>query len=144
MWVLFFFFKQKTAYEMRISDWSSDVCSSDLDDDTLDTDDESVDEEETPKPKKKNRFQERIDEVVGKHRETERKLEEALAENARLKNSQKQEDKPTQEVKPDDGPSPDAKNEDGSDKYPPGELDRKRVVSGKSGDVRVDFGGRRN
>src|SRR3546814_3886334 len=29
MW-LFFFFKQKTAYEMRISDWSSDVCSSDL------------------------------------------------------------------------------------------------------------------
>src|SRR3546814_13936564 len=31
----FFFFKQNTAYEMRISDWSSDVCSSDLiDDDT--------------------------------------------------------------------------------------------------------------
>src|SRR3546814_11737694 len=28
---MFFFFKQKTAYEMRISDWSSDVCSSDLD-----------------------------------------------------------------------------------------------------------------
>src|SRR3546814_7437149 len=28
--MLFFFFKQKTAYEMRISDWSSDVCSSDL------------------------------------------------------------------------------------------------------------------
>src|SRR3546814_10255380 len=31
--VLFFCFKQKTAYEMRISDWSSDVCSSDLTDD---------------------------------------------------------------------------------------------------------------
>src|SRR3546814_4372244 len=31
MFVIFvFFFKQKTAYEMRISDWSSDVCSSDL------------------------------------------------------------------------------------------------------------------
>src|SRR3546814_5240009 len=31
-WIVdgFFFFKQKTAYEMRISDWSSDVCSSDL------------------------------------------------------------------------------------------------------------------
>src|SRR3546814_3493113 len=28
--VVFFFFKQKTAYEMRISDWSSDVCSADL------------------------------------------------------------------------------------------------------------------
>src|SRR3546814_15426643 len=33
----FFFFKQKTAYEMRISDWSSDVCSSDL---TIVTNDE--------------------------------------------------------------------------------------------------------
>src|SRR3546814_6922830 len=33
LWLLYFFicfFKQKTAYEMRISDWSSDVCSSDL------------------------------------------------------------------------------------------------------------------
>src|SRR3546814_9167772 len=30
MCIYFFFFKQKTAYEMRISDWSSDVCSSDL------------------------------------------------------------------------------------------------------------------
>src|SRR3546814_15007581 len=29
MFAVFFFFKQKTAYEMRISDWSSDVCSSD-------------------------------------------------------------------------------------------------------------------
>src|SRR3546814_8950255 len=30
VFVFFFFFKQKTAYDMRISDWSSDVCSSDL------------------------------------------------------------------------------------------------------------------
>src|SRR3546814_1040044 len=30
LFMTFFFFKQKTAYEMRISDWSSDVCSSDL------------------------------------------------------------------------------------------------------------------
>src|SRR3546814_3597010 len=30
LWLVFFFFKHKTAYEMRISDWSSDVCSSDL------------------------------------------------------------------------------------------------------------------
>src|SRR3546814_10293362 len=29
-WLFLFFFKQKTAYEMRIRDWSSDVCSSDL------------------------------------------------------------------------------------------------------------------
>src|SRR3546814_2814082 len=37
-WVHFsvvFFFKQKTAYEMRISDWSSDVCSSDLPDELV-------------------------------------------------------------------------------------------------------------
>src|SRR3546814_1655436 len=32
IYVSFFFFKEKTAYEMRISDWSSDVCSSDLED----------------------------------------------------------------------------------------------------------------
>src|SRR3546814_11162897 len=31
MFVSFFFFEQKTAYEMRMIDWSSDVCSSDLD-----------------------------------------------------------------------------------------------------------------
>src|SRR3546814_8087455 len=30
VFLIIFFFKQKTAYEMRISDWSSDVCSSDL------------------------------------------------------------------------------------------------------------------
>src|SRR3546814_16469584 len=36
---LFFFFKQKTAYEMRISDWSSDVCSSDLLEHVLDVGD---------------------------------------------------------------------------------------------------------
>src|SRR3546814_4793744 len=33
--IFFFFFKQKTAYEMRISDWSSDVCSSDLTENTV-------------------------------------------------------------------------------------------------------------
>src|SRR3546814_3692262 len=35
VYMVFFFFKQKTAYEMRISDWSSDVCSSDLRDKVL-------------------------------------------------------------------------------------------------------------
>src|SRR3546814_2898584 len=34
VYCVFFFFKQKTAYEMRISDWSSDVCSSDLSENT--------------------------------------------------------------------------------------------------------------
>src|SRR3546814_8720460 len=36
--IVFFFFKQKTAYDMRISDWSSDVCSSDLSPQTLNAD----------------------------------------------------------------------------------------------------------
>src|SRR3546814_7073646 len=39
----FFFFKQKTAYEMRISDWSSDVCSSDLDELSYDKYNEKAD-----------------------------------------------------------------------------------------------------
>src|SRR3546814_2724493 len=39
----FFFFKQKTAYEMRISDWSSDVCSSDLADLVLRPGDHGID-----------------------------------------------------------------------------------------------------
>src|SRR3546814_5056005 len=38
---MFFFFKAKTAYEVRISDWSSDVCSSDLASDASDEDDGS-------------------------------------------------------------------------------------------------------
>src|SRR3546814_6278984 len=38
----FFFFKQKTAYEMRISDWSSDVCSSDLELDQIGVDHNDV------------------------------------------------------------------------------------------------------
>src|SRR3546814_10546286 len=38
LYYIFFFFKQKTAYEMRISDWSSDVCSSDLLNDRIEGD----------------------------------------------------------------------------------------------------------
>src|SRR3546814_14127005 len=44
--VVCFFFKQKTAYEMRISDWSSDVCSSDLFDPTANPDDPGADDED--------------------------------------------------------------------------------------------------
>src|SRR3546814_15595859 len=43
---MFCFFKQKTAYEMRISDWSSDVCSSDLAEDEDNDDADESDEEE--------------------------------------------------------------------------------------------------
>src|SRR3546814_13536085 len=53
----FFFFKQKTAYEMRISDWSSDVCSSDLDDEV-----EAVDAGDgTPAPPEAPKKKETID-----------------------------------------------------------------------------------
>src|SRR3546814_3664892 len=41
----FFFFKQKTAYEMRISDWSSDVCSSDLPYAVLNRNAQAIDEQ---------------------------------------------------------------------------------------------------
>src|SRR3546814_7828955 len=44
----FFFFKQKTAYEMRISDWSSDVCSSDLEQADLRRQRKHADEQRPP------------------------------------------------------------------------------------------------
>src|SRR3546814_1090226 len=51
----FFFFKQKTAYEMRISDWSSDVCSSDLQ--------KLADAGELPEPKSAEEVREKINEA---------------------------------------------------------------------------------
>lgn len=101
-------------------------------DDTLDTEDEDeTDEEEeevksAPKPKK-NRFQERIDEVVGKQREAERraedlerKLNEAIEQLNSKNNKEPEPSKPAQVA---DGPTPDDKNDDGTDKYPLGEFD---------------------
>src|SRR3546814_3266156 len=58
---MFFFFKQKTAYEMRISDWSSDVCSSDLVD-KLQGRDELV-REESPAPALVGEAGERVQKV---------------------------------------------------------------------------------
>src|SRR3546814_9022560 len=64
---VFFFFKQKTAYEMRISDWSSDVCSSDLknagvsfkDEDEVEEEPEAdADGEEGDAAKKRENFEE--------------------------------------------------------------------------------------
>src|SRR3546814_6850692 len=46
--LFFFFFKQKTAYEMRISDWSSDVCSSDLRDVLLENLSQAVSQRKDP------------------------------------------------------------------------------------------------
>src|SRR3546814_3475730 len=44
----FFFFRQKTAYELRISDWSSDVCSSDLDESDQEKPGDAGDEQQQP------------------------------------------------------------------------------------------------
>lgn len=96
---------------------------------STETDDSETEDETTSKadekPKKKNRFQERIDEVVGKQRETERRLADALAELERLKitNTEKPTEPTNTKTVESVGPDPTAKNDDGSDKYPLGEFD---------------------
>lgn len=86
--------------------------------------DEEEEVEETPKPKK-NRFQERIDELTSKAREAEREAAALKERLAKLEKTAEPEPKAqTVEVQA-DGPSPDDKNEDGTDKYPLGEFDPK-------------------
>jgi len=96
---------------------ADDTSAPDNDDDSGEDDDSTI--EEAPKPKK-NRFQERIDELNGKFRETERKLNEALS---KLEEVQKTKTEPVQTQTSDDGPKPTDLNEDGSEKYPLGEFD---------------------
>lgn len=86
---------------------------------TQDDEDDTPQEQETdqaPKPKKKT-AQERINELVGKQREAERKLEEAQKRIEELTA------KSTAATKEQVGPTPDDKNEDGTEKYPLGEFD---------------------
>lgn len=98
----------------------------DEDDTEEDETEDEVDEDPQPeeKPKKKNRFQERIDELNGKYREEERQrlaLEARLAE-LEAQNKAKPKDEKT-ETSVDAGPSPDDKTDSGEDKYPLGEFD---------------------
>jgi hypothetical protein len=92
------------------------------DEDTVEPDEDTEVEAEAEKPKKKT-AQERINEVIGKQREAERRLNDALAEIEALK---KTEDKP-KEQKPEKVsapiPEPTDLNEDGTEKYPLGEFD---------------------
>lgn len=88
------------------------------DDSNLDGDDD-VNKDPDPKPKKSNRYQERINELTAKAREAERALEALRVEKAQ----QTETTKSTTPVVTDNGPDPDAKNEDGSEKYPLGEFD---------------------
>src|SRR3546814_21032818 len=116
----FFFFKQKTAYEMRISDWSSDVCSSDL----------------------KNHFRVRGDEA----RLPER-LFRHLARHARPRADAVRQRPRFREGTRAEGAAgrgnlvPALFGALG--RHRPCRPDRKSVVSGKSVSVRVDLGGRR-
>src|SRR3546814_15352498 len=75
MWSVFFF-KQKTAYEMRISDWSSDVCSSDL----------VVEHIGGPTPESADilgRIDDRIGRAVGQARQIEARIEDPDVREAR-------------------------------------------------------------
>jgi hypothetical protein len=100
----------------------------DEDDDTLAPDEdeeEDVEEvDETPKPKK-NRFQERIDELTSKAREAERRNAELLERLNALEQNKKTEPEPIKAVANTNttGPTPDQLNEDGTEKYPLGEFD---------------------
>lgn len=105
---------------------SDDEDSDDTNEDGEDSDDED-DAENKPRPKKKNRFQERIDELNAKFREEERQrkaLEEKLNQLTNKEQTDKGNAPKKQEAAPSTGgPSPDDKNEDGTDKYPLGEYD---------------------
>lgn len=103
------------------------------DPDTLAPDDSDVDETDAEEPEetqgtkpKKNRYQERIDELTGKWREAERQREaDRRAFEERLKALESPTNKTTTEqtTTSDSPPDPQAKTEDGRDKYPLGEYD---------------------
>lgn len=92
--------------------------------DTLANDEDETEEPEAvaeePKPKK-NRFQERIDELTGKAREAERERDALIARLEKLEQTSKP--APVIEAAENTGPTPDDTNEDGTDKYPLGEFD---------------------
>lgn len=96
------------------------------DEDTDDDAGEEEDETPAPQPKKKNRFQERIDELNGRYREEQRQREALEARLAALEGTPKQDTNraPAQTViNEDTAPKADDKNEDGTEKYPLGEFD---------------------
>lgn len=115
------FFNKPVVEKKEAEPAKEDVKASDPVDepDDKDQDDNSDGDDKTdPKPKKVNRYQERINELTAKAREAERALEALRVEKAKPETT-----KPTAPVVADDGPDPDAKNEDGSEKYPLGEFD---------------------
>lgn len=89
-----------------------------------DTEEETAETPEVEAKPKKNRFQERIDELTSKAREAEREAAALKERLAKLEKTAEPEPKAQVEVVT-EGPSPDDKNEDGTDKYPLGEFDPK-------------------
>ena len=91
------------------------------DDDTTESDeDEEVDSKPQPK---KNRYQERINELTASRREAERKAADLEARLAKLEQNANPDPSPKEQEKTDIGPMPDELNTDGTDKYPLGEFD---------------------
>jgi hypothetical protein len=97
-------------------DTQNDEPEGDNDDDPKEDDNDKPEE----KPKKVNRFQERINELTAKAREAERAREALEAKLAEVAKQETPKSTPQVEAK---GPQPDDKNEDGSEKYPLGEFD---------------------
>ncbi len=109
----------------------NDVIDTQDEDDTLDDSGDDEEEEtgeqaeeiaDEPKPKK-NRFQERIDELTAKAREAERREQATLAKLEQIMQKLEQQDADDYSDEPATGPQPDDLNADGTEKYPLGEYD---------------------
>src|SRR3546814_18950167 len=118
--LLFFFFKQKTAYDMRISDWSSDVCSSDLAGD--------------------NRCNWQIRHAAWQRSHPDRRLP-ASGNDRRGSSGPEAEPFPPTAATPRSPRRRQDRSVPGRHPKPLAPSDRKSVVSGKSVSVRVDPGG---
>src|SRR3546814_12405247 len=125
MFFVFFFFKQKTAYEMRISDWSSDVCSSDLAE-ILRKLEESRLRNLTEQQRLAEEDKRRVEEAAERKRKEEEEAERLRVEAEMAAAAAA--------VSPEDEAAP---------RKPHGHGARKRGVEGKRGAVRLDIGVRR-
>lgn len=106
----------------KIEDTHEETDEGETPDSETDDDLEEADEPKADKPKK-NRFQERIDELTAGRREAERKAEELERRLQALEAPAVKTPEPEVTKTNNEGPSPDAVNEDGTDKYPLGEFD---------------------
>lgn len=111
---------ESDAQDTETHDGDNDDTPESSDSDTEEADEQA--DEPDPKPKK-NRFQERIDELTAKAREAERERDAVLARLEKLEQKDEPTKAPAQVAEKSTGPSPDDLKEDGSEKYPLGEFD---------------------